>query len=121
MTTSKCPDRGWRQLAVTLAIGICIGSGSSKLPLCAQSAPTSLVVPSQYATREAPNAVFWAISPFAARRQLILGASHLSAAKGRKLKGLRVRRNGGERDTLSAGFLQLEVSLSETARSLPST
>ncbi len=112
MTTSKC-------LAITLAIGICIGS--SRLPLCAQSAPTSLVVPSQYTTQEAPNAVFWAISPFAARRQLILGATHLRAAKGRKLKGLRVRRNGGERDTLSAGFLQLEVSLSETAHSLPST
>ena len=36
------------------------------------AAAQSVVVPAQYISREAPNAVFWALSPFDARRQLLI-------------------------------------------------
>lgn len=102
---SRANGTGWLPvLALTASLG-------------AQQAPTSFVVPSAFTTTEAPNAVFWAISPFPARRQLLIGDGHLLDARNRSLKGLRVRRNGGEPDTLLAGSLHLAVSLSESARS----
>ncbi|MHC4513065.1 MAG: hypothetical protein ACYTGO_00815 [Planctomycetota bacterium] len=114
MTTSTWSDHAWQLLAIAVAGGIGLGPGQPRL--CAQGVPASLVVPARYATQEAPNAVFWAVSPFAARRQLLFDAAHLAAANGHKLKGLWVRRNGGDRDTLPAGFLHVAMSLSETAR-----
>ncbi len=110
MTTSIRPHcAGWL-LVIMLTGGLTASLG-------AQATPTSLVAPPGYATKEAPNAVFWAISPFPARRQLIIAAGHLTPARNRNLKGLRVRRNGGDPDTLPAGSLELSVFLSETPRS----
>ena len=74
------------------------------------------VVPSQYTSKEAPNAVFWAISPFPARRQLLIDALHLTPALNQTLTGIRVRRNGGDTDTFPGGSLHLVLSLSNTTR-----
>jgi hypothetical protein len=116
MTTSNRSDgAGWLLVMILTTSLSILGVGQASL--YAQQPPTSLVVPLRYATTEAPNAVFWAVSPFPARRQLLIYAAHLTAARNRTLKGLRVRRNGGDRDTLPAGYFYLEVSLSENTRS----
>lgn len=84
--------------------------------LTAQQAPSYHVVPAAFTSKEAYHAVFWAISPFPARRQLLIDAGHLVPALNQTLKGIRVRRNGGDPDTFPAGSLHLVLSLSNTTR-----
>ena len=80
-------------------------------PLFAQT-PTTVVVPAAYSSTEAPNAAFWAISPFAARRQLLIDEQHLPGLRGKQLRSIWLRRNGEDASSFAAGVLQIDVTLS---------
>lgn len=72
----------------------------------------AVVVPAAYADREAPGAELYFLAPFAARRQLLIGADSLQPAVGMPLAGLTVRRNMGARDPQEGGRVSVELSLS---------
>jgi len=75
-------------------------------------AQTSVVVPATFSTTEAPNVAFWAVSPFVARRQLLIDESHLPGLRGKHIRAIWMRSNSGDRSSLKAGSVGLEVSLS---------
>ena len=83
---------------------------------------TSVVVPATFSTTEAPNGAFWAVSPFVARRQLLIDERHLLDLRGKHIRAIWMRSNSGNRSSLMAGSVGLEVSLSlarSGARSRP--
>lgn len=96
---------------VELGLGFALATAGS---LCAQSARTT-VVPATFANREAPGTEFWCVSPFAARRQLVLDARHAGALLGQRLSGIAVRRNAGDGSAQAGGQLWIEVWLSHAA------
>ena len=76
-----------------------------------------VVVPQQFDQTEAGGVAFWALSPFEARRQLVLGPSHLGSLVGKSIKSLTVRRNMGDASPLDGGLLSLKIWMSHSPRS----
>ncbi|MCB9871538.1 MAG: hypothetical protein H6837_16905 [Planctomycetes bacterium] len=106
-----------RTLAPSAWLTLCV-VGAAPSVVAAQS---SLVVPSQYADVEAPNGVFWAVSPFAARRQLLIDERHLLGLKGRSIARIVLRRNGGDPDALRSSAVWLELTMSHAPRAADAT
>lgn len=75
-----------------------------------------LVSPSVYGLTEANGAVFWALSPFTARRQLVVEESQIRAGKGMVLRSIAVRRNGGDPEAYAQGQVLVDVWVSHTTR-----
>ncbi len=75
-----------------------------------------VVAPAAYGTAEAGGLVFWAFSPFAARRQLVVEESQIRLGKGQWLDSISVRRNAGDRMSYGSGRVQLEIWMSHTTR-----
>jgi hypothetical protein len=73
---------------------------------------TNTTVPAAYRAAEGPNSAFWAISPFVARRQLLIDERHLLGVKGKRIRSIWMRRNAGDRSNFGVGSVILEVSLS---------
>lgn len=92
------------------ALALLLVALASPLPLVAQGG--AVVVPAAYDDREAPGAELYFLAPFAARRQLLIGADALQPAVGMPLAGLTVRRNMGNRDPQEGGRVSVELSLS---------
>ena len=92
------------------------------LPWClllpAQAQTTVVVAPSSYANSEAQGQVFWALSPFAARRQLLIEESEIRAGKGQILRSISVRRNAADPVAYEPGQVLLEVWISHSPRTL---
>ena len=79
-----------------------------------------IVSPGVYGLTEANGAVFWALSPFTARRQLIVEESQLRAGKGLMLQSIAVRRNGGDLEAYAQGQVLVDVWVSHTTRTAKS-
>ena len=102
-------------------------AGLCAAPLAAQTAvtpgqprtPISLapgeVIPPAHQDSEAPGLAFWALSPFEARRQLLIVEQLVADLRGTALSGIVVRRNAGDSDTYQGGTVDLEVWMSDRA------
>jgi len=95
-------------------MSLLVALGSLASVSAAQSVP--VVVPQQFDNSEAGGVAFWALSPFVARRQLVLGQSHLGALVGKTIDSITVRRNMGDNEPLDGGLLHLQVWLSHSRR-----
>lgn len=93
------------------ALAALLAPGLLALPATGQR---DFVLPPQYRHAEAPNQVFWALSPFDCRRQLILGDAYLASLSSGALAGIEVRRNGDDAD-LAAGRVHVVLELSHAA------
>jgi len=82
--------------------------GSATLPVA------SLVLPGRDAYTEADGLAFWALSPFDARRQVVLAGRLLAPLQGKKIRSIRVRRNHSA-DTFAGGTIDMELYLSHAA------
>jgi len=83
--------------------------------LPAQSyASKHLVLPDPtYESTEAQGVAFWAASPFAARRQVIIAAQLLASMEGTNLRSIMVRRNG-DGDAVAGGRVRGEMWLAHS-------
>jgi len=79
--------------------------------LRAQS-PRYLAVPAQYDSTAAGHVAFWALSPFDARRQLVIDKKHLTGLKSQSIRSISVRRHVAQ--AMVAGQLKLDIWLSNT-------
>lgn len=86
------------------------------LATSAVEAQVTRVVPAGAAQRDADGSAFWAFSPFAARRQLLIDASVLGSQK-QRIAAIWLRRNNARRGEVhEAGALLVDIYVSTATR-----
>jgi hypothetical protein len=97
--------KGLAGLRPLLACALALGAGRAQ------------VFPAAFASNEAPGTEFWLLSPFTARRQLVIDQGAFGSLAKHPIVGLAVRRNMGDTDRSTGGKLWVEISLSHSPRS----
>ncbi len=95
-------------------VDLLLAAAAGLAPLAAQQRP-QVTVPAANTNVEGDGLVFWALSPFDARRQLLLDARHLGQIVNQPILTLSVRRNAAG-DRHRGGRLHVEVWMSHTSR-----
>ena len=116
MQTPHSPGRSFLALGLAAAIATSASaqftsgqsgstSGHANLPVA------GLVLPNKSENREGDGLAFWAISPFDARRQIVISARLIANLINKDLVAIRVRRNYSG-DHYEGGRIDMEVSMS---------
>ena len=101
-----------RCLGATLVCAALLPTAS----LRAQSTASTLVLPAGYDKAEGETLMFWSLTPFPSRRQLLIDQKIMAPLAAQELTAIELRRDGGNFD-LPGGRLNITIQLSHSSRS----